>query len=259
MSEFEHIIMNHVTMHGHPELSYYDKNTVTQWESSDSAELFSKHWNNYDSRRKLQTLGWTKHSISYDIDQNGFRNPPHSDISESFLTLGCSYTFGTGLPPEMVWPAQLSKLIDMPVYNCGLAGTSADTAYRIARTVIPLHKPKAVFLLVPDHNRQEIISDFIDDGCPASFSIWGYDESRYGNMGKFVCGEHSQILQQERNILAIEYICDELNIPFYHMLLEDINAPGGIDNDARDLSHSGPECHRVIAEEFEQKFRNQTR
>ena len=233
-----------------PKLSFYDDDVCFKWESTDNEEAFDKHMSNPKTRAKLIELGYTKESIIYEMDYQGFRNPNDIIINESILALGCSYTYGVGLNRESIWCDILAEKMGLTHYNAGLPGTSADSAYRIARTLIPEHKPKAVFFLVPDRNRSEIISEFIWNGCPFSYSVWSYDNPEFGNYCDFVMDDFPQRLQQERNILAIQQICVDHNIPFHHIVLEELRLPGGIDDDARDLEHSGPRCHNHVADMF---------
>src|ERR1051325_9771702 len=53
-------------------------------------------------------------------DAYGFRNgdPPRVD----YITLGDSYTFGSGVSQNESWAALLGQLTDQPVYNLGMGG-----------------------------------------------------------------------------------------------------------------------------------------
>ena len=249
----------------------YEPNTTMYWEGSDT----EKRWNSNirhshsSSYKRLKEFGWfDAEPIEYNIDSNGFRNTNDIDISKSIMTLGCSFTFGTGLHEKDIWPTLLGKKFG-GVYNCGVGGASADQCYRIARTLIPEHKPKAVFLLTPDKNRTEVISEFMNLNRPMNLSIWNESTPVYKDYLKLKSDEFSQLLQQERNVLSIKRLCGEENIPFVYLNYENLeNLYANTDTDidlfnstgqARDLLHAGLEFHNILTDmmwtEFKQVMR----
>lgn len=235
-------------------LSIITPSYSTNWISTDSEEKFNEHWRDVNKRKILLENGHDRNSISYDIDSRGFRNPEGVDISESILTLGCSFTFGVGSRREDTWSHILANKLDMPYYNAGIYGTGADTCYRIVRTLVPENKPKAVYALVPDKNRLELISDFVYDGSPSTFSVWtlsdpDYDE-QFGNFFDLIMDEFPLTLQQERNILSMEQICFENGVPFYYIISENLKFEYGFENNARDLEHPGIRYNNDIADMF---------
>jgi hypothetical protein len=95
---------------------------------------------------------WIYHSksVSYTINSEGYRSPEfHTvDWSNSVVLFGCSCVYGDGLDDSDTISAQLEKLINVPVINMGVSGSSIDFAYYnqvILSGMVP--KPKAIINL----------------------------------------------------------------------------------------------------------------
>ena len=68
------------------------KNKTVSWLPMDTKELFLKHQNNKDTRKKLKELNWTEDSIEYKFNSQGFRSDDFNSKGESIVFLGCSHT-----------------------------------------------------------------------------------------------------------------------------------------------------------------------
>ena len=76
----------------------------------------------YDAKEVVDSLPHDTRDIKYVRNQYGYRTKFNN---QPLMTLGCSYTFGQGLPNELVWPNLLSKKIKKDVVNLGFGGDSA--------------------------------------------------------------------------------------------------------------------------------------
>ena len=83
-------------------------------------------------------------------------NPlPHG---ERIICFGDSLTFGTGAPPELSYPAQLSRLLGQPVENAGHPGdTTAMALARLERDVLD-HSPRLVCITLGGNDLRQGVS-----------------------------------------------------------------------------------------------------
>lgn len=224
----------------------YDKrNQILYWSGTDQQDRFNNNCRNLETREKLERLGWLEPDcITYNYNSFGFRDVEFDD-RPCGIALGCSHTEGTGLPETATWPRVLSKLIGTHIWNLGVGGSSIDTAFRLLDHWLLKLKPKFVLFCMPDEGRVEVF----DRGNPASlvpqhqpthleyyYKIWATDES------------NAQI-QKRKNLLAMQYLCDQANVPFYYVNWTELGTnnptkyqPGG----ARDLMHCSSELHEIF-------------
>lgn len=237
-------------------ISLHTPNITTYWHGSDDESTFDAHWKESKKRRQLIDFGYEDpKSITYIIDHNGFRNPIDLIAPPYILALGCSFTFGTGLRFEETWPYLLSKKMNIAVYNAGMAGTSTDCIYRIARTFIPENKPTHVFHFITDIDRREIISDFVNDGQPCNLTGDDWYKTEYGTNIDSYCkieiSDYSSMLNREKNCLAIKQLCHDNNASYYDTAIEDSqDCHPPETNFARDLAHPGKKFQAAVADKM---------
>lgn len=229
-------------------------NKISNWTTEDSEELFKINWKN--NRSLMIENNWDDQTvIQYEYDRYGLRNPLDVDISESIMVLGCSYTLGEGIHREMTWGNQLAEMIGTDVYNAGMSGASSDSVFRIADYLIPKYKPKSVFCLMPGLGRYEF---YTGDGDLIFFNGFRNQKPKklvpalkeYNHIHELLINEKYYLLNRKKTILAISYICQSLDIPFYYKNLEDYNL---IDR-ARDLEHAGPKTNNKVAIDFNKEL-----
>ncbi len=93
--------------------------------------------------------------IPVHYDCNGFRIPSEGLPSQlgsptnhvdSLLALGCSFTFGFGVPSEHTYCSQLSKKIGAIPLNAGRCSYGLAEMVTLARELIPAFEPKTVLV-----------------------------------------------------------------------------------------------------------------
>jgi len=229
------------------------------WIAPDSKEALRSHWEDSENRRLLIHNGFTADSvIEYNIDNHGLRNEEGACVDDSLLTLGCSFTFGVGLSAQHIWPTLLAKKLKMPLFNGAIAGSSADTAFRILNTLLKSGRPKAVVCLVPFNARWELIWDhFGPESRYENFGPWEFwDMKEYKMLVKAHMNEERNSLNELKNILGMTKLCENQNIPFIHAdLVTEPNGSLGFKDDwGRDLQHPGRKWHNAIYDKFEQLY-----
>jgi hypothetical protein len=94
----------------------------------------------------------------YTINELGFRGNLKKDAK--IIAVGCSYTFGVGVPESGTWPSILSSEINQDVLNLGVPGiTIRQASELIVKYVSKYNKPKTIFALFPPFFRTSLISD----------------------------------------------------------------------------------------------------
>ena len=84
-------------------------------------------------------------TFGYDVNKNYFRCDEFDSLIASkkkkLLVFGCSFTFGTGLPEEHVWPSILSKMIsyktgdELDIINLSIPGGSYSDIDRLSNYI----------------------------------------------------------------------------------------------------------------------------
>lgn len=214
------------------------------WVAPDTKESWEKNLKDPIRSEYLYKQNWHyEHAIEYHYNSEGFRTDEFGTHNENFVALGCSFTFGTGLNRDHLWPELVSKDINLPVYNLGMYGAANDTCYRFAKHWLPILKPKFVVMLTPPIERIEFFNgETYKSYVPLENDDYGYFSKLY------VTYNENSNLNLEKNLLAIQAICNSLNIPFYYNLSSEFHVIP--DDNARDFCHQGPICHRNMADKF---------
>jgi hypothetical protein len=98
---------------------------------------------------------WEYPQFNYTLNHLGFRNkeiPTKVDLA----IFGCSFTFGTGLPLEMLWHTVLANRLNTEAANYGMPGASVQSIVDVA-LIVSNHTSinRAIFLL-PTFSRIQI-------------------------------------------------------------------------------------------------------
>lgn len=229
-------------------------NKIVDFLPTDTEENFKKLCEVPEFFEYFKNYGWLEPgAISYKINNYGFRCSEFVPGDDCLIALGCSFTVGIGLPVENTWPELVGKALGLRVYNLAWGGNAADTCFRLAEYWIPKLNPKAVFMLAPPPARFELIRLASVPWDVAVEIYMPHSESKsvteVDSFLKhwFTMDENARI-NQTKNKLAIQHLCNELNIPcqiydaFDHMAWsrEDVGY-------ARDRMHAGPKGHERLA------------
>jgi len=221
----------------HAQTAFADQ--TLSWLPSDTYELWQENMKNKKHKEYLQKQGWDKeHAIEYNFNDRGFRT--HKFESQTnIIALGCSFTVGTGLEYDQIWPSLLEQHLDISVINLGVFGLSLDGCYRLLRYYLPSLKPNAVVLYEPPNSRFEIYGN-------NHFRTIQYHLTDYGDWPKeWFSNDYNLEVHREKNLAALKVLCGD--IPFY--TFSDIVYY----DDARDFMHCGPISHKKAFEQFVQK------
>lgn len=190
-------------------------------------------------------------SIMYKINKLGHRNKLTPDpINEYNIYIGCSHTFGIGLPAGAIWHNHLTEWMNVPAYNAGIPGGSMSTCYR---NLLALHakgiKIRRLFILAPSFNRLEVFD-----------SRWRPLDCLSNNhkaIKKTLLTDEYMMFDKQKSLQAIKGFCLDSNIE--HVIVDvderEIDHILCADRTARDFIHSGPEAHLKIAKVFYERYK----
>lgn len=233
---------------------------TASWWPTDTKELYEKNLHDPQQRVLLEKFGWINTDIVYVNNSHGFRTVEF-DRTENFIAVGCSFTYGIGLPQHSVWPELLSQQLNIPAYNLGIPGSSADTCYRVVKHYVPLLKPKFVVMLEPRRNRLEIFLDNYQTHVYQSGKSHPLDRDLW--IKHWQTCEKNQAIQAEKNRDAMAHVCHRHGIDFYYYEEHYYNDPEkffpGIGLSlSRDLQHLGVSFNQHLADKMFKDITTQT-
>ena len=219
-------------------------NQSINWLPMDTEELYLRNLST--NRELLEQNNWVDKSFTYTFNSHGFRcNEFTNDPTVMFL--GCSYTCGIGLPINTIWPELVSKQLNMRCANLGQGGGSIDTAFRLCLGWIHRIKPKLVVFLRPPGVRWEVLGD--NNG--AHF-LFGDEELKMDGSYtmKYISNEINNTLNYQKNLYAMQYICQRYDIKFLHFGVgwDSVGQKDFAGAWARDLAHPGSKSHQLFAD-----------
>lgn len=150
-------------------MSLSELNTFSNSVVQDSSAIFSstKHhlWRDNASKSKewfatdvprRKNEEYSGGPISYNFNSDGYRC---DELGESdFLFLGCSYTFGVGLPVDDCWAKIVADASGVPYQNVSWPGAGSQYMLRTTSKVISKVKPKVIMALMPYNFRMELVN-----------------------------------------------------------------------------------------------------
>lgn len=113
--------------------------------------------------------------FEYKMNRSGFRSQHFENIKSddiNILFAGCSWTYGDGLPDEMVWRSVLTEKIktlypneNVEQYNVGTGGASIPLIFKNVLAFLRDHDSvDYVYMLLPGFDRQSCIDEEIERG-----------------------------------------------------------------------------------------------
>lgn len=211
-----------------------------EWLTADTNERFRANCKDSYARKFLETGNWIDNKFTYKFNSHGFRGDEFVESpNDSIVFLGCSHTVGIGIPYETTFAYIVATRLGLRNYNLGLGGGSNDSAFRVGSYWIPKLLPKAVVLVSPEPSRFEIVT--MDSSVTAS--SFTEDRALKHLQKRTILNPINAALNQEKNILALTQICNDLKIPF--VIYKDFEIPWH--DQARDLIHRGPKSNEVFA------------
>lgn len=189
-------------------------------------ELFIPHYWKEDYLYTKQTFPGEvvnenpdEESFYYILNKDGFRCKNFNNFDKSkknILFMGCSVTFGVGLPDELTWASMLTEKIkkltniDFDVYNIALPGSGVFVSYK--NFIAFLNQcgiPDYVFMMLPETTRGIMWDEISEKFCNGLLnSKFRQVDKKYGE--QFI--EENNLFYVITAINSIETICNLLGI-----------------------------------------------
>ena len=221
------------------------------WSGMDGEEYFIKNCQDPYKKHKLKSLGFLEPGcITYVFNHQGFRCDEFDDRPAG-IALGCSFTEGVGIPVKDTWPMVLSGLLGQHIWNLGVGGGAMDTCFRMLDHYIDVLNPKFVVLCQPPAQRFEYFDRYNKSRVLIANHL---DTEVYKEFGEeWMANDINTETNSRRNLLAMQFRCQEKNIPFFAFP----NHPDlRKDSCGRDLAHPGVESNHLFAHKIHKKIKD---
>jgi hypothetical protein len=159
----------------------------------------------------------------YRLNKNFYRtnNFKKNIDGQSILFSGCSFTFGVGLPENLIWTSMLADKLNIDkenMFNIGVGGASIHSTIKDIMLFIRKYgKPKKIFILFPEVSRDLIYRVFNKDNIDIVQNVLyrsNYLEESEDNAKKYILNyvHENNILRYSTMIGIFEEFCKESGI-----------------------------------------------
>ena len=217
------------------------------WLGEDHAENFQQHCNDPAKRQLLEQAGWLDQKITYQFNRQGFRSAEFDASSDYFISVGCSFTFGTAIQTQQRYTDIVADQLDLTCYNLGIQGGSDDTSVRLLLTWLDQLNPKFVIYQSTFPQRFEVVHN-------STAIIYGINAALGGSVAKDHGLLYKQLLTTPsneqiracKNQLAVRELCRNKDIKLIEISYIDFLKTH--DTGARDLHHPGAVANQSVAQ-----------
>tara|TARA_B100001094_G_scaffold56132_1_gene51587 strand:+ start:548 stop:1246 length:699 start_codon:yes stop_codon:yes gene_type:complete len=222
----------------------YSKNDLVEKANTTFTWIYREEKYFYKLSSKHQEF-WQNRYFQYTLNSYGFRCNDFSTYNKPTLAvLGCSHTFGTGLPIEKTWGWIVAQNLGLQLVNLGVPGGSMDTCSRVAKFWLSKVQPQITLVQIPELFRREFLTE-------QGFSLKGVWDESFANFGIDKWNEPEASFNYEKNLDLIRYYSPCTVIPFNcHKITEGTFLEQDGYLLARDGRHWGIEKHNFLAEQI---------
>jgi hypothetical protein len=216
--------------------NFHFANMELDWFSSDTLEKYKMNFlKKYDLLEKNEWIDYNK--FTYKFNSQGFRCEEFA-INPNIMFLGCSNTFGEGLPLENSWTYIVAKELNLEPINLSISGGSPDSSFRICYGYIEKIKPKILIYLEPPPGRFEVLlKNDVDLQFFPSKKDHSDDNSKF--YLQWISEETNIFLDYKKNLFGIKHLCDLNDTKFLYFTFEEFVKKSQKLDLARDLHHLG--------------------
>lgn len=195
---------------------------VCKWHSNDRDAVFKEILKLFPEYLQY----YEDNPFTYTINSSGFRH------SENFIEdksrkvdvfLGCSLTFGIGVPEEKTFCRLFANKTGRDTINLGIPGAGVDHCYIALLNILNFYTVDRVYIHLPVYPRFYSYCPWEKDSHQGAMASWGYKEQGCN----FIWSEHYfkntivntdyMYFNHQRGIDAIEGLCKRNNIEFNNL------------------------------------------
>ena len=231
----------------------------SEWYGKDSKENFKKNLEiEFDKLKYYLT-----NPVTYKWNLDGFRSEfefvPNRKL-EVDIYLGCSHTMGTAHNWQNTWPYHVSKFTNNTIVNLGIGGGNVELSFINLFKYINYFKVKNIFHFQPIYSRYTYsYKNRITCILAQNVSLTTLDETNLPWKTEYIEGEMINddyiVYHHFKHIIAIEGLCKQYNIPYFHLheIPPSMNTKKTIV--ARDLIHYNTTQLEYISKNFIDKLK----
>lgn len=225
---------------------------TTNWQGLDREETYHNNLNVPETKDELERWGWIDRPITYTVNSWGFRSDREFNTVDaaSVITIGCSFTFGTGLPTNSIWPTLISKQLDLELINLGVPGHGLELSTQwLLSQGHTIEDPRAIVILLPPAGRISWVENANGNIVGNTFMM---THLQYPKIIENI--DINAHMHYVRNVNTISLWAQNRNIPV-HVFSGFAGHPSEFGL-ARDLSHNGEPWHQLGAEQIITRIKN---
>jgi len=168
--------------------------------------------------------------FTYTINSSGFRHSENFKEDKSRkvdVFLGCSHTFGIGVPEEKTFCRLFSNKTGRDTINLGIPGAGIDHCYIALLMILNYYTVERVYIYMPVYPRFYSYIPYVETPHHTTMAAWGYEKqgcdavwSEHYFKNTIVNADY-MYFNHQRGTDAIEGVCKRSNIE-YNNLCENI-------------------------------------
>ena len=208
-----------------------------------------------------------KEDFTYTINSKGFRFK-EEDKPKTICFVGCSHTFGHGLPQDKIFPELVTQKLgnNWQCINLGFPGSGPDSQIINLSWALNVYDIDVVVWYMSAPMRQTVKKDFIHTFVPPTADFLETKKEKDSFLKSVVELEETTYLKTYWQVYSMLSFLKTKNIKTYYKcwdglfhaeiqnVLKDLNITEFTDMKnidlARDDAHKGPESHKWFAEKI---------
>ncbi len=225
--------------------------SVTQWQGLDQHSTYEHNCATH-KRSLLEKYGWLDRTFNYEFNSWGWRSDGCREFDTvhepSLIAVGCSFTFGQGLPHSDVWAHRVADALGFQLINLGAPGQGLTLGTRwLLDQGHTLKDPRAVVVLIPPIGRVTWLKRFENTIMSDTFSMGDYERIHPLALNRDI----NSLSMYTSDIQSIDLWAKARQIPMHVFDGFECDTSNSL---ARDLRHWGTAWHHCASKQVLKKI-----